>query len=213
MSVAAHPDLVVEARGLTKHYGAIVAVQSLDLNVRRGEVYGFLGPNGAGKTTTLRMLLGLIRPTSGTARVVGGAPGSVNSLRKIGAIVETPAFYPYLSGYDNLRVVAGLSGVPSSRIATALDEVELTPRAKHKFGTYSMGMKQRLGVAAALIKERLGIEIDLVKMDLDDSKAYELIAAADTHGVFQLDGAGMRRMLTEMRPQDFGDVGAYPAGL
>ena len=149
----AQPDLVVEARGLTKHYGPIVAVQDLDLNVRRGEVYGFLGPNGAGKTTTLRMLLGLIRPTSGTARVVGAAPGSKESLSKIGAIVETPAFLPYLSGYDNLRVVAGLAGVPSSRIAPALDQVELTPRAKHKFGTYSMGMKQRLGVAAALLKE------------------------------------------------------------
>jgi ABC-2 type transport system ATP-binding protein len=150
---SAPPDLVVEARGLTKHYGSIVAVQDLDLNVRRGEVYGFLGPNGAGKTTTLRMLLGLIRPTSGTARVAGAGPGSVESLTRIGAIVETPAFYPYLSGYANLRVLAGLSGIPPSRIGPALDQVELTPRAKHKFGTYSLGMKQRLGVAAALLKE------------------------------------------------------------
>jgi ABC-type multidrug transport system ATPase subunit len=145
---------VVEAVGLTKHYGnGVVAVQSLDLNVYRGEVYGFLGPNGAGKTTTLRMLLGLIRPTSGSATVVGSRPGSPKSLRKVGAIVETPAFYPYLSGYDNLRVVAGLCGVPAARIGAALDQVELTPRAKHKFSTYSMGMKQRLGVAAALLKE------------------------------------------------------------
>jgi ABC-type multidrug transport system ATPase subunit len=147
-------EKVVETVGLTKHYGnGIVAVQSLDLNVFRGEVYGFLGPNGAGKTTTLRMLLGLIRPTSGTAAVVGAHPGSPQSLGKVGAIVETPAFYPYLSGYDNLRVVAGMSGVPKARIAASLDEVELTPRAKHKFSTYSMGMKQRLGVAAALLKE------------------------------------------------------------
>ena len=145
---------VVETVGLTKHYGnGVIAVQSLDLNVFRGEVYGFLGPNGAGKTTTLRMLLGLIRPTSGSATVVGSRPGSPQSLGKVGAIVETPAFYPYLSGYDNLRVVAGLCAAPASRIATALDQVELTPRAKHKFGTYSMGMKQRLGVAAALLKE------------------------------------------------------------
>jgi ABC-type multidrug transport system ATPase subunit len=145
---------VVEAVGLTKHYGnGVVAVQSLDLNVYRGEVYGFLGPNGAGKTTTLRMLLGLIRPTSGSATVVGSRPGSPSSLGRVGAIVETPAFYPYLSGYDNLSVVAGLCGAPASRIATALEQVELTPRAKHKFSTYSMGMKQRLGVAAALLKE------------------------------------------------------------
>jgi ABC-type multidrug transport system ATPase subunit len=147
-------DKVVETAGLTKHYGnGIVAVQSLDLNVFRGEVYGFLGPNGAGKTTTLRMLLGLIRPTAGRATVAGSSPGSPQSLARVGAIVETPAFYPYLSGYDNLRVIAGLSGAPASRIGAALDQVELTPRAKHKFSTYSMGMKQRLGVAAALLKE------------------------------------------------------------
>ena len=147
-------EKVVEATGLTKHYGTgIVAVQNLDLNVFRGEVYGFLGPNGAGKTTTLRMLLGLIRPTAGGARVAGAHPGSPLSLGKVGAIIETPAFYPYLSGYENLRVMAGLCGAPASRIATTLDQVELTPRAKHKFSTYSMGMKQRLGVAAALLKE------------------------------------------------------------
>ena len=147
-------EKVVETVGLTKHYGnGVIAVQSLDLNVFRGEVYGFLGPNGAGKTTTLRMLLGLIRPTSGTARLIGAKPGSPAALAKVGAIVETPAFYPYLSGYDNLRVLAGICGVPASKIGPALDQVELTPRAKHKFATYSMGMKQRLGVAAALLKE------------------------------------------------------------
>jgi ABC-2 type transport system ATP-binding protein len=147
-------DAVVETHGLTKHYGKdILAVDRLDLVVRRGEVYGFLGPNGAGKTTTLRMLLGLIRPTSGSAVVAGGAPGSPESLVKVGAIVETPAFYPYLSGYDNLRMLAMYCGVPVKRVASALDEVELTPRARHKFSTYSMGMKQRLGIAAALIKE------------------------------------------------------------
>jgi ABC-type multidrug transport system ATPase subunit len=153
-AVAGNGEAVVETRGLTKRYGTgIVAVSNLDLVVRRGEVYGFLGPNGAGKTTTLRMLLGLIRPTSGTATVAGGRPGSPQSLIKVGAIVETPAFYPYLSGYDNLRLLATYCGVPVKRIGAALDMVELTPRAKHKFSTYSMGMKQRLGIAAALIKE------------------------------------------------------------
>jgi ABC-type multidrug transport system ATPase subunit len=149
---AAHDD-VVETRGLSKHYGSIVAVEDLHLTVKRGEVYGFLGPNGAGKTTTLRMLLGLIRPTAGTATVAGAAPGSPASLIKTGAIVETPAFYPYLSGYDNLRLLAIYCGVPVQRVAATLDEVELTPRARHKFSTYSMGMKQRLGIAAALLKE------------------------------------------------------------
>jgi len=147
-------ERVVETRGLTKHYGkSIVAVDGLELNVNRGEVYGFLGPNGAGKTTTLRMLLGLIRPTAGTARVVGAEPGSPASLMKVGAIVETPAFYPYLTGYDNLRLLAIYCGVPLKRVDSTLEEVELTPRARHKFSTYSMGMKQRLGVAAALLKE------------------------------------------------------------
>src|ERR1700694_4021907 len=147
-------DKVVETKGLSKRYGTIVtAVDNLDLNVYRGEVYGFLGPNGAGKTTTLRMLLGLIRPTSGSATVVGAAPGTPASLARVGAIVETPAFYPYLSGYDNLRLLAIYCGVPVKRVATALDQVELTPRAHHKFSTYSMGMKQRLGIAAALLKE------------------------------------------------------------
>jgi ABC-2 type transport system ATP-binding protein len=147
-------DLVVDTHGLTKRFGnSIVAVDSLDLKVRRGEVYGFLGPNGAGKTTTLRMLLGLTAPTAGTIKVVGLAPGSPASLQEIGAVVESPAFWPYLSGYANLRLLALYCGVPAARVATALDEVELAPRAKDKFSTYSMGMKQRLGVAAALLKE------------------------------------------------------------
>jgi ABC-type multidrug transport system ATPase subunit len=146
-------DHVVQTHGLTKHFGNIVAVDGLDLTVNRGEVYGFLGPNGAGKTTTLRMLLGLIRPTAGTATVAGAAPGTPTSLIKTGAIVETPAFYPYLSGYDNLRLLAIYCGVPVQRVAATLEEVELTPRARHKFSTYSMGMKQRLGIAAALLKE------------------------------------------------------------
>ena len=147
-------DAVVATHGLTKRYpNGITAVDGLDLVVRRGEVYGFLGPNGAGKTTTLRMLLGLIRPTAGTATVAGGAPGTPDSLTKVGAIVEAPAFYPYMTGYDNLRLLAIYCGVPVKRVDSALDAVELTPRARHKFSTYSMGMKQRLGIAAALIKE------------------------------------------------------------
>jgi ABC-type multidrug transport system ATPase subunit len=147
-------EKVVETHGLTKRYGTgIIAVDTLDLNVYRGEVYGFLGPNGAGKTTTLRMLLGLIHPTSGNAKVAGATPGSPASLIKIGAIVETPAFYPYMTGYDNLRLLALYCGVAISRVDACLAEVDLTPRAHHKFSTYSLGMKQRLGIAAALLKE------------------------------------------------------------
>jgi ABC-type multidrug transport system ATPase subunit len=145
---------LVETRGLTKRYGQrITAVDNLDLAVWRGEVYGFLGPNGAGKTTTLRMLLGLIEPTSGTASVLRGEPGSPESLGGVGALVESPAFYPYLSGYDNLRVISRYAGVPRPRIGEVLETVELSGRAKDRFKKYSLGMKQRLGVAAALLKD------------------------------------------------------------
>ncbi|HVX47466.1 MAG TPA: ABC transporter ATP-binding protein, partial [Mycobacteriales bacterium] len=146
-------EYLVETENLGKRYGQRTAVQSLDLRVRAGEIYGFLGPNGAGKTTTLRMLLGLIRPTSGTARVLGAAPGSPQALARIGMLVEAPAFYPYLSGRDNLRILARYAGVRPTRIGAALEAVDLADRAVDKFGAYSLGMKQRLGVAAALLKD------------------------------------------------------------
>ena len=114
----------VETRRLTKRYGTLTAVDALDLEVRAGEVYGFLGPNGAGKTTTLRMLLGLIRPTSGSVRLFGRAPGERGHLSQVGSLVEGPAFYPYLSGRDNLRVLARHARVARDRIPAVLDQVE-----------------------------------------------------------------------------------------
>jgi ABC-2 type transport system ATP-binding protein len=145
---------LIETKNLTKRYGAsIVAVDGVNLTIRRGEVYGFLGPNGAGKTTTLQMLLGLIRATSGSASVLGHPPGHPESLARVGSLIESPAFYPYLSGRDNLRVVARYAGVPKKRIEEVLGIVDLTSRARDKFSTYSLGMKQRLGVAAALLKD------------------------------------------------------------
>ncbi len=128
---------VIESRELSKRYGErIVAVDRLAMRVRRGEVYGFLGPNGAGKTTTLRMLLGLVRPTSGTALVLGARPGSPESLARVGALVETPTFYPFLSGRDNLRVLARHARTPETRIEPVLEEVDLAARADDRFGTY-----------------------------------------------------------------------------
>jgi ABC-2 type transport system ATP-binding protein len=140
----------VITHNLTKRYRDLVAVDDLSLTVRAGEVYGFLGPNGAGKTTTLRILLGLLRPTSGRVLVNGRAPGA---LAGVGALIEGPAFYPYLSGRDNLRVLARHAGVADGRIDVVLDLVDLTGRAKDRYSAYSMGMKQRLGVAAALLKD------------------------------------------------------------
>src|SRR5688572_10748252 len=119
--MTASTSFVLETQGLGKRYGErIVAVDDLALRVRRGEVYGFLGPNGAGKTTTLRMLLGLVRPTSGRATVLGAAPGSPRALGRVGAMIEAPAFYPYLSGRDNLRVLARHAGAREQRVAAVL---------------------------------------------------------------------------------------------
>jgi ABC-2 type transport system ATP-binding protein len=141
----------VETHELTKRYGQLVAVDKVSLTVRPGEVYGFLGPNGAGKTTTLRMLLGLVRPSAGTVRLFGRDVGQ--SLADVGALIEGPAFYPYLSGRENLRVLARYAGCPAGRVEIVLDLVDLTDRARDRYGTYSLGMKQRLGVAAALLKD------------------------------------------------------------
>jgi ABC-2 type transport system ATP-binding protein len=169
----------VEITQLSKRYGTLTAVDAINLTVRSGEVYGFLGPNGAGKTTTLRMLLGLVRPTAGRALLFGRAPGSRGFLDGVGALIEGPAFYPYLSGRDNLRVLARHGRVDGRRVATVLDLVDLTDRAGDRYATYSLGMKQRLGVAAALLKEpRL------------------LILDEPTNG---LDPAGMAQMRTLVR--------------
>lgn len=146
-------DYLIETHGLTKRYGHRLAVDDVELRVNRGEVYGFLGPNGAGKTTTLRMLLGLVRPTSGTALVLDAPPGDPGALARLGMLVETPAFYPYLSGRDNLRVMARYLGVLDAGVSCALDAVDLGTRGADKFAGYSLGMKQRLGVAAALLGE------------------------------------------------------------
>ena len=166
---------IVETHGLTKRYGSgVLAVDSVDMSVRRGEVYGFLGPNGAGKTTTLRMLVGLIRPTSGTATVAGHAPGNPAGLAKIGSLIESPGFYPYLSGRENMRVIADLAGVGYKRVEEVLDMVELGSRAGRKFGTYSTGMKQRLGVAAAVLKDPELLILDEPTNGLDPQGMAEM---------------------------------------
>ena len=166
---------IVETHSLTKRYGSgVLAVDSVDMSVRRGEVYGFLGPNGAGKTTTLRMLVGLIRPSSGTAIVAGRAPGDPQGLKRIGSLIESPGFYPYLSGRENLRVVADYSGVNQKRVDEVLDIVELSSRAHRRFGTYSTGMKQRLGVAAALLKDPELLILDEPTNGLDPQGMAEM---------------------------------------
>ena len=142
----------VEARALTKRYGSTTAVADLSFAVPAGRITGFLGPNGAGKSTTLRMLLGLVHPTSGQALVEGARyvalPDPVNA---VGAVLESDSFHPGRSGRNHLRVLATAAGVPGSRVDEVLAEVELTGAARRHVGTYSLGMRQRLSVAAALL--------------------------------------------------------------
>jgi len=145
---------VVETRDLTRRYGShVLALDRVSLQLRPGEVYGLIGPNGAGKTTFLRLILGLIRPTAGSSTVLGAAAGSPEALRRIGAVVEAPAFYPYLSGRENLVVLARYAGTDAAQIGPALERVGLAERAGDKVSGYSLGMRQRLGLAAAFMKD------------------------------------------------------------
>ena len=160
----------IEARGLVKRYGDIVAVDHVDLTVERGDVFGYLGPNGAGKTTSLRMLLGLIRPTEGVARLFGRDPmvDGARALDGVAGFVEGPRFYPYLSGRRNLRLLGDLDGgVPAARIDEVLDVVELRDRAGDRVGGYSHGMRQRLGIAGALLRQPRLLLLDEPATGLD----------------------------------------------
>ena len=148
-------DLVIQTDGLTKRYGRVTAVDGLSLNVPRGRIFGLLGPNGSGKTTLMSMLLGLVRPTSGSFTLFGQPPhgGELDrQLHSVGALIETPTFYPYMSGRNNLAYFQGISGrSDASEIDALLEQVGLAGRGGDKFQTYSLGMKQRLGIAYTLL--------------------------------------------------------------
>ncbi|MGY2112374.1 ABC transporter ATP-binding protein [Nocardia gipuzkoensis] len=178
-------DSIVVTRGLTKRYGEHTAVDGVSMSVAAGEIYGFLGPNGAGKTTTLRMLAGLIRPSRGTATIAGHRPGDPAVVRRIGVLIEGPGFYPYLSGRDNLRVLARYRGLGRPEVEEALARVGLVRRAADKFRTYSLGMKQRLGVGAALLGSPDLLILDEPTNGLDPAgmaEMRELITALSAEG-------------------------------
>jgi len=163
-------DLPVEARGLVKRYGDLTAVDHVNLTVAGGDVFGYLGPNGAGKTTSLRMLLGLIRPTEGSARLFGRDPlvDGARALDHVAGFVEGPRFYPYLSARRNLRMLADYDGGDARlRIDEVLDLVELRERANDKVGGYSHGMRQRLGIAASLLRQPRLLLLDEPTTGLD----------------------------------------------
>jgi len=176
----AHADtreIVLRTRNLSKQYGKRLAVNNLNLEVYRGDIFGFLGPNGAGKTTTIRMALGLIAPTTGTVEILGqnviGQKSHV--LPRVGALIETPALYLYMSGRDNLRAVgSALGGVPEKRIDIVLEMVGLRLRQRDRVRTYSLGMKQRLGVAIALLQDPDVLILDEPANGLDPAGIVEM---------------------------------------
>jgi ABC-2 type transport system ATP-binding protein len=174
-------SLAIATHGLTRRFGSHVAVNAVDLAVPRGAVYGFLGPNGSGKTTTIRLLLGLMSPHAGTVELLGGqmpaAAGDV--LSRVGTLVEGPAFHPYLTGHDNLRRLDAYDAstdpsTSASRIGFALERVGLSAAAKKTYRRYSLGMKQRLGLAAALLRPRDLLILDEPTNGLDPQGTREV---------------------------------------
>lgn len=173
---------VIEIEGLQKSYrgrrGTTVAVDGLDLAVPAGGVFGFLGPNGSGKTTTIRCLLGLVRPTSGTLRLLGlSVPGQLrDAVRRTGAIVEAPALFPTMTARENLRLLGAVDGIGPSRVDEALEAVGLTDRADDLVKRYSLGMRQRLALGAAVLKEPEVLILDEPANGLDPAGMREVRA-------------------------------------
>jgi ABC-2 type transport system ATP-binding protein len=167
---------VIEAEDLTKRYGAHAAVDGISFSVSKGQIFGLLGPNGSGKTTTMGMLLGVTAPTSGSVRLFGQADAAAlqRARRRVGATLETPNFYPYLSASDNLRLVANLKGLGGRHVDAALDAAGLLARRKDAVEGYSLGMKQRLALAAALLGDPDVIVLDEPANGLDPDGARQL---------------------------------------
>lgn len=165
----------IRTSGLTKDFGDLRAVDAIDMDLPRGGVTGFVGPNGAGKSTTIRMLLGLIKPTSGEGEVLGHSIENPSAyLHRVGALIEAPAFYPTLTGAENLRVFASLGGHDHQRITELLETVGLSGRGRDKYKTYSLGMKQRLGIAAALLPDPDLLVLDEPTNGLDPQGIVEI---------------------------------------
>ena len=168
---------IIETHDLCKQYGNALRVAHLDLDVPEGSVYGFLGPNGAGKSTTLKMILGLVRPTAGSIRVLGKSMDSKNRLavlRQVGSLIESPSYYGHLTGEENLRIVQTLRGVPEKNIREVLQIVRLDGQRGKKVAHYSLGMKQRLGLAAALMGYHKLLILDEPTNGLDPAGIQEM---------------------------------------
>lgn len=165
----------IRTSGLTKDFGELRAVDNINIDLPQGGVAGFVGPNGAGKSTTIRMLLGLIEPTSGEAEVLGHSIANPSTyLNRVGGLIEAPAFYPSLSGEENLRVFAALGGFPRGRISEVLEVVGLGDRGGDRYKNYSLGMKQRLGIALALLPDPDLLVLDEPTNGLDPQGIVEI---------------------------------------
>jgi ABC-2 type transport system ATP-binding protein len=166
-------ETVLSISNLTKHFGRIKAVNNLNLEVKKGQVFGMLGPNGSGKTTTLGMLMGVVNATAGNFRWFGEEP-SHHTRKKIGAVLEHPIFYPYLSGQKNLELNAMIKQCDPGNIRNVLELVELNDRKDHKYKTYSLGMKQRLAIASALLNDPTVLILDEPTNGLDPMGIAEI---------------------------------------
>jgi ABC-2 type transport system ATP-binding protein len=173
-------DTVIELDGLRKEYRRLrgsktVAVDGLDLAVPQGGVFGFLGPNGAGKTTTIRCLLGLVRPSAGRCRLLGHEPAALHRvIGRVGSIVESPTMFPRFTGRRNLELLARIDGIGRSRVREVLEEVGLADRGEDLVKNYSLGMKQRLGIAGALLKDPELLILDEPANGLDPAGIVEV---------------------------------------
>lgn len=176
MEMSANQELILETNELTKKLGGKPVVKAVNMQIRRGDIYGFLGPNGAGKTTTIRMLLGLAKPTAGSIRIFGKDIRKMRLaiLRKVGSLVEYPSYYGHLTATENLEAVRRLLGVPKSRIDEVLSIVRLTKEAKRPVKGFSLGMKQRLGIATALLGDPELLVLDEPTNGLDPAGIQEI---------------------------------------
>ncbi|MFJ8514088.1 ABC transporter ATP-binding protein [Lysinibacillus xylanilyticus] len=169
-------EYIVQTENLSKSFGKEQAVSNINLKIRKGEIYGFLGPNGAGKTTTIRMLLGLMKPSSGKIKIFQKdlTKERINILAKVGSLVENPSYYPHLTAYENLEALRRILGVPKSRIDEVLEIVRLKDAADKKVKGFSLGMKQRLGIAASLLHNPELLILDEPTNGLDPSGIIEI---------------------------------------
>lgn len=169
-------EYIVQTENLSKLFGKDQAVNGLNMTIRKEEIYGFLGPNGAGKTTTIRMLLGLMKPTSGSIHILGKnlKTERLDILREVGSLVENPSYYPHLTAYENLETLRIILGVPKAKISEVLDIVRLSDVANKKVKEFSLGMKQRLGIAAALLHDPSLLILDEPTNGLDPSGIIEM---------------------------------------